>query len=112
MEVIVITSNSDSDSGATFALLDSDNKVTVTLADVSPSIVDSAPSLFETGELPRVKTKYQLTPIKHPVSPQLVDGGEVDLISENDIKCKQSTIMATIDKQGWALFTLGVCNHA
>ena len=86
MEVIVISSDSDSDSDATFGLLDSDNKITVTLADVLPSILDSAPSMFETGELPRVKTEYQLTPIKRPTSPQSVDGGEVDFISKNDIK--------------------------
>ena len=57
MEVIVISSDSDSDSDATFALLDSDNVITVTFADVSPSILDSAPSMFETGKLPRVKTE-------------------------------------------------------
>ena len=85
MEVVVISSDSDSDSDTTFALLDSD-VITVTLADISPSILDSAPSMFDTGELPRMKTKYQLTPIKHPASPPSVDGGEVDLISENDIK--------------------------
>ena len=39
MEVIVISSDSDSDSDAIFALLDSDNEITVTLADVSPSIL-------------------------------------------------------------------------
>ena len=61
MEVIVISSDSDSDSDATFAPLDSD-EITVTLADISPSILDSAPSMFETGELPRVKIEYQLTP--------------------------------------------------